>query len=131
MASLADSNPSKWPNGGCRPESNSTHCRYCGAHPIYQSVTSCPSRPPGSNPSKRPDDKAKPQYYPEDEIQAESMGLKLRPDDMERRIFRIAEGHSFPPGWRLVQYLGEETGLHHGPPFYRADVVLLEREKSR
>jgi len=35
-----------------------------------------------SNPSKRQDEEGKPQYYPEDEIQAESMGLKLRPDDL-------------------------------------------------
>ena len=31
---------------------------------------------------KRPDEEGKPQYHPEDEIQAESMGLKLRPDDL-------------------------------------------------
>ena len=37
---------------------------------------------PDPHPRKRPDDEGKPQYYPEDEIQAESMGLKLRPDDL-------------------------------------------------
>jgi len=52
----ADSNPSKHPNGGCRPEANSTYCRYCGAHPDYQSVTDCPSRPADSYPSKRHDE---------------------------------------------------------------------------
>ena len=40
---VLDSNPAK--KRPCRPESQSTHCRYCGAAPMYQR-DDCPAREP-------------------------------------------------------------------------------------
>jgi hypothetical protein len=47
-----------------------------------------------------------------------------------QQILRVRQGNPIPDGWRMVEWLGTESGIIWGPPNYMADVVLCERDEE-